>query len=67
MNSLTPDITNFVIVPKSDAGFGSLYEIACQSDEIFINGTTAENIEIVDAITATQLKSASTIITSSGT
>jgi hypothetical protein len=67
MNSLTPDITNFVIVPKSDAGFGSFYEIASQSDEIFINGTTVEDIEIVDAITATQLKTTSTIITSSGT
>ena len=67
MNSLTPDITNFIIVPKSNAGFGSLYEITCQPDEIFINGTTVEDIEIIDAVTAAQLKTSNTIITSSGT
>jgi hypothetical protein len=65
MNLLTPDITNFVIVPKSNNNFGSLYEIACQSNEIFINGATVADIEIIDAITASQLKSSS-IITSSG-
>jgi len=65
MNLLTPDITNFVIVPKSNNNFGSLYEIACQSNEIFINGAGVSDIEIIDAITASQLKS-SLIITSSG-
>ncbi len=57
MNRLTPDITNFIIVPtSSQLKFGDLFEIACQSDELFINGATAENIEIIDAITAAQLK-----------
>jgi hypothetical protein len=56
MNLLTPDITNFVIVPTASNNFGSLYEIACLSNEIFINGTSADNIEIIDAITASQLK-----------
>ena len=54
MNSLTPDITNFIIVPNS-SGFGNLYEVACQSNEIFISGATADNIQIVSAATATQL------------
>lgn len=67
MNELTPDITNFIIVPTSNAGFGSLYEVACQSNEIFINGATISDIEIIDAITASQLKSSSLILTSSGT
>ena len=65
MNLLTPDITNFVIVPKTNNNFGSLYEITCLSNEIFINGAGITDIEIVDAITASQLKTNS-IITTSG-
>jgi hypothetical protein len=65
MNVLTPDITNFVIVPKTTNNFGSLYEVACLSNEIFINGASVADIEIIDAITASQLK-ASSIVTSSG-
>jgi hypothetical protein len=67
MNSLTPDISNFVIVPKNDTSFGSLYEVACQSDEIFISGVTINDIEIIDGITASQLKASSSIVTTSGT
>jgi hypothetical protein len=65
MNLLTPDITNFIIVPKSNNNFGSLYEIACLSNEIFISGATTSDIEVIDAITASQLKT-TTIITNSG-
>lgn len=65
MNRLTPDITNFIIVPKSGDFFGSLYEIACQSDEIFINDTSVEDIEIVDAIPVTQPKKI--VVKTSGT
>ena len=65
MNVLTPDITNFIIVPKASNNFGSLYEIACLSNELFISGATASDIEVIDAITASQLKTTS-IITSSG-
>jgi len=57
MNKLTPDITNFVIVPKYETSFGSFYEIACQSNEIFISGATADNIEIIETVTSNQLKS----------
>ena len=64
MNLLTPDITNFVIVPKIN-NFGGLYEISCQSNEIFISGATVNDISIIDAITATQLNT-KTIITNSG-
>jgi hypothetical protein len=64
MNSLTPDITNFIIVPKTDIPFGSLYEIASQNNEIFINGATIEDIEIIDAITANQIKTADNIVNS---
>jgi len=64
MNLLTPNITNFIIVPVIN-NFGSLYEITCASNEIFISGTTIDNIEIIDAITASQLNS-TMIITNVG-
>ena len=64
MNSLTPYITNFVIVPTIN-NFGSLYEVACLNNEIFISGATVNDIEIIDAITASQLNS-TMIITNSG-
>ncbi len=64
MNLMSPDITNFIIVPKADIPFGSLYEIACQNNEIFINGATVSDVEIIDAITANQIKTTSTVINS---
>ena len=67
MNQLTPDITNFVIVPTGNSSFGSYFEVACQSNEIFISGATISDIEIIDAITASQLKTTTTIVTTSGT
>jgi hypothetical protein len=66
MNLLTPDILNFIIVPKGSGSFGSLYEISCLSNEIFVNGASVFDVEVIDAITASQLKTTS-IITSSGT
>jgi hypothetical protein len=68
MNLLTPDITNFVIVPvTSNSSFGSMYELTCLSNELFISGAAISDIEIIDAITASQLKSSSSIVTTSGT
>lgn len=67
MNQLSPDITNFIIVPKGTVAFGSYYEIACQSNEIFISGATISDIEIIDAVTSSQIKSSASIVTTSGT
>ena len=64
MNSLTPYITNFVIVPKVN-NFGSLYEVTCLTNEIFISGSTVSDIEIIDALTASQINTTN-IITSTG-
>ena len=64
MNLLTPDITNFILVPTVNS-FGSLYEINCQDNEIFISGTTAADIEVIDAVTASQLNT-SFIVTNAG-
>jgi hypothetical protein len=66
MNLLSPDITNFVIVPVNPKNnFGSFFEIACQSNEIFISSTTAADIQVINSITASQLNSAA-IITNAG-
>ena len=54
MNRLTPDITNFIIVPNAEIPFGGLYEIFCENNQIFINGSTIENIEVIDAIPLNQ-------------
>jgi hypothetical protein len=64
MNMLTPDITNFVIVPTAN-NFGSLYEVACQSNEIFISGAQASDVVVINAITASQLDTA-LIVTNAG-
>ena len=64
LNQLTPDILNFIIVPKNpNLPFGSLFEIACQSNEILVSGATANDIEIIDAVTAAQINSVSPVIT----
>jgi hypothetical protein len=62
MNRLAPNIVNFIIVPKqSNLTFGSLYEIRAERDQIFINGATVNNIEIISAITASKIKSSGAI------
>jgi hypothetical protein len=63
MNSLTPDITNFVIVPKSNSTFGSLFEISCLTNEIFVNAAGVSDIEIIDSITSSALGLSSPIVT----
>ena len=64
MNLLSPDITNFIMVPTINS-FGSLYEVNCQNNEIFISGATAADIEIIDAVTASQLNT-TFIVTNAG-
>ena len=64
LNIMTPDIVNFVIVPKnSSIPFGSLYEISCLPNEILISAATAADIEIVNSITASEINVTSPIIT----
>ena len=64
MNLLTPNITNFILVPTINS-FGSLYEINCQDNEIFVSGATAADIEVIDAVTASQLNT-TFIVTNAG-
>lgn len=62
INALTPDITNFVLVPKTNIVFGSLFEIACQSNEIFISGATIKDIEVISSLTASQINTTASIV-----
>jgi hypothetical protein len=66
MNQLAPNITNFVIVPKANGlNFGSLFEIKAGTDELFINGCSVDDIEVISGITASTIKAiSSTTITS---
>lgn len=57
MNELTPDISSIVIVPRqAGLNFGSLFEIQSSSDQIFINGATVDDIEIINNITPSLIK-----------
>jgi hypothetical protein len=58
MTQLSPDISSFVIVPRlGGLGFGSLFEIKSATDQLFVNGATVDDIEIISGITATSIKS----------
>lgn len=65
IQKLAPDLSSIVLVPRQGSqSFGSLYEIKSENDEIFISATTVEDIEIIDAITASRLKASGAIVTS---
>ena len=52
MNQLTPDITNFVIIPKQgNLYFGALFEIKCPSNQILISCATGADINVVAGLT----------------
>ena len=66
MNQLAPDVANFVIVPRqSGLNFGSLFEIKSGSDQLFVNGATVDDIEIITGITSSNIKSVSETTTTS--
>jgi len=56
-NEVTPDLSNLVIVPRqSTQSFGSLFEIQSGNDEILVSGATVDDIVIVTAITANEIR-----------
>jgi hypothetical protein len=68
MNQLAPDVVTFVIVPnQTSQTFGSLFEIKSESDEIFISGATVDDVEMIDAVTASRLKTDGTVVSSTST
>ena len=65
MNRTAPYLVNFVIVPRqTNLAFGSLFEIKAESDQIFINGATTDDIEVVSGLTSSAI-SADGVITAS--
>jgi hypothetical protein len=52
-------ISSVVLVPlNSQKYFGDLYEIRSEPSEIFVNGATIDNIEVIEALTSTNLRTA---------
>ena len=66
--SLTPYLNSVVLVPSdSSQGFGSLYQVSCEHDEIFANAATVNDVQIIDAITAAGIKATGTVNTGTST
>jgi hypothetical protein len=56
-NALSPNIANFVIVPRQEGlNFGSLFEVRAASDQLFISGATVNDIEVVTGLTPSSIK-----------
>ena len=52
-------ISSVVLVPlDTQKYFGDLYEIRSAPNEIFVNGATINNIEVIEALTSTNLRTA---------
>jgi len=52
-------ISSVVLVPVDPLKyFGDLYEIRCQPNEIFVNAATVNNVEVITALTSSQLRTA---------
>jgi len=53
-------ISSVVLVPADPLkSFGDLYEIRSEPDEIFVNAATVNDITVIDALTSSQLRTAS--------
>ena len=52
-------VSSVVLVPVDPLkSFGDLYEIRSEPDEIFVNAATVNDIEVIDALTSSQLRTA---------
>ena len=64
-NQLSPDLLSVVIVPaQSTSGFGSLFQVFAEDNEIFISSATVDNVEIINTLSAEKLKATGTVVTS---
>jgi hypothetical protein len=58
-DKLSGIVSSVVLVPlNQDKYFGSLYEIRCAPNQIFVNGATVANIEVITALTSTNIRTA---------
>jgi hypothetical protein len=52
-------ISSVVLVPENtEKSFGDLYEIRSQPNEIFVSAATVANVEVIDALTSTNIRTA---------
>jgi hypothetical protein len=52
-------VSSVVLVPLNpDKSFGDLYQINCAPNQIFVNGATVNDIEVINALTSTNLQTA---------
>ena len=52
-------ISSVVLVPTDPLkSFGDLYEIRSQANEIFVNAATVNDVQVIDALTGSQLRTA---------
>ena len=52
-------VASVVLVPlNTNKSFGDLYEIQCAPNQIFVNGATVNDIEVITALTSTNLQTA---------
>jgi hypothetical protein len=50
-------IASVVLVPlNSQQTFGDLYEVQCAPNQIFVNGATVNDIEVINTLTSTNLQ-----------
>lgn len=64
---LSTDIAAIVIVPKLDTiQFSDFMQIKARADELLISAATVDDVELIDAITASRLKATPTSQISSG-
>jgi hypothetical protein len=64
---LSTDVAAIVIVPKLDTiQFGDFMQIRARADELLISAATVDDIELIDAITASRLKATPSSSVSSG-
>jgi hypothetical protein len=65
IKALSPDVVNFLIVPTApERYFGSLFQVFCQPDEIFLSTADVADLEIISTITSGLLKTNGPIVVS---
>ena len=68
MNAVSPNLVSLIIVPKQTGqAFGSLFEIRSEADEIFISGASVDDVQVIDAITASRIQATGNVVTASST
>jgi hypothetical protein len=57
--NITDVVSSVVLVPLNpQKSFGDLYEIRSAPNQIFVNGATVNDIEVITALTSTNLQTA---------